>query len=172
MSGFFGYFNTGIFSVFTSRGFNQNDYSGVQISEPNMPNAPQMTGWSNGLRDSDVTWTRSSVLGSGGQDGMTTGGGGILQADCQRWEWNFPPTGCHVRKKVSGIVVNSSGVPVAGVTVDLFNTATGLQVDTQMSASDGSFTCGDPNAVTCFAVADIAGSPETAGTTIQSLTGT
>jgi hypothetical protein len=56
--------------------------------------------------------------------------------------------------------------------VDLFNTLTGLQVDTQISASDGSFTCGDPNAVNCFAVADIAGSPETAGTTIQSLTGT
>lgn len=122
----------------------------------------------NNLRDTDVVWTRCSFPQQGG------GGNGFFSLDSahQFWEWNFPPSGCHVRKIISGVVVNASGVPVAGVTVDLFNTLTGLQVDTQISASDGSFTCGDPNAVNCFAVADIAGSPETAGTTIQSLTGT
>ena len=119
----------------------------------------------------DVLWTRSSVLGSGGQDGMSVGAGGIIQSDCQRWEWYWPPTGCHVRKKVSGVVVNTSGVAVANATVTLFNTASGVLVDTQVSASDGSFTCGDPNSTNCFAVADLQGSPETAGTTIQELTG-
>lgn len=124
------------------------------------------------LQEVDVTWTRSSMLGSGGQDGIVSGAGGILHADCQRWEWNFPPTGCHVRKVVSGVVRNSSGVGVAGATVQLFNTSTGLLVDTQTTASDGSYTCGDPNAVSCFAIAYLPGSPDTAGTTVNTVAGT
>ncbi len=150
----------------------QNDFSGVQIAEPFSPNAPQMTGWANMLDLVDPLWTRTNMPGATGQDGIASGQGGILQADCQRWEWAWPPTGCHVRKLVSGVVINgTTRNPVSGATVRLFNTATGLLVDTQTSGSDGSFTCGDPNAVNCFAVADIAGSPELAGTTIQELTG-
>lgn len=152
-----------------SRG--QNDYSGVQFSEPNMPNPPYKTGWGNDLRDTDVLWTRSSVLGAGGEDGVASGQGGILHADCQRWEWNFPPTGCNVRKVVQGLVVNGSLQGVAGATVQLFNTATGLLVDTQISKSDGTYICGDPNATTCFAVGYLPDSPDTEGTTVNTLTG-
>lgn len=120
------------------------------------------------LQDVDILWTRSSF------PSMFSDSNRVSAEDpmTQRWEWNWPPTGCHVRKKVIGVVLNASASPVAGATVMLFNTATGLLVDTQTSAADGSFTCGDPNAVNCFAVADIAGSPETSGTTIQELTGT
>ncbi len=133
---------------------------------------PQMSAWMNQLRDSDVLWTRSSQLGAAGQNGTPSGQGGIIQADCQRWEWNFPPTGCHVRKVVSGVVLNASSVPIAGATVNLYNTATGLLVDTQTSQADGTYTCGDPNATNCFAVAYLAGSPDTAGTTLNTITGT
>ncbi len=116
-------------------------------------------------RFSDVTWPRSSFPGQ-----LLTNY--LLEATHQLWEYNLEiPTGVHVRKKVSGVVYNVSNTPVSGATVLLFNTATGLQVDSQTSASDGTFNCTDPNAVNCFAVADIAGSPETAGTTIQELTG-
>jgi hypothetical protein len=116
---------------------------------------------------SDIIWTRSSF------PAMFSDSNKVSAEDvmAERWEWYWPPTGCHVRKKVIGKVLNASGAAVSSATVMLFNTATGLLVDTQTSAPDGSFTCGDPNAVNCFAVADLAGSPETAGTTIQELTG-
>lgn len=159
-------------AALTPMGVGQSQNDDV-LQPPDYRNSlPQTRGWMDQLRDTDVTWTRTSTLGSGGQDGIVAGAGGIMQADCQRWEWNFPPTGCHVRKVISGVVVDSGGNPVSGATVKLFNTATGLLVDTQTTASDGSYSCGDPNAVNCFAVADLAGSPETAGTTIQALTGT
>lgn len=130
-----------------------------------------MTAWSNHLRDTDVLWTRSSFPNQTDPGGNGSGFAG-LEAAHQAWEWNWPPTGVHVRKKVSGTVLTSTGVPVSGATVRLFNTATGLQVDTQTTGVDGSFTLGDPNAVNCFAVADATvSSTEESGTTIQELTG-
>lgn len=121
---------------------------------------------------SDFQWVRSQfpVENSNIND--------LNDAAHQYWEWNWPPNrygmglGHSGRKKISGVVRNSEGSPVSGATVDLFNSASGAIVDTQTSAADGSYTCGDPNAVNCFAVADLAGSPETAGTTVQTLTGT
>src|SRR5579863_3145453 len=126
------------------------------LQPPDYRNSPpQMYAWSNDLRDTDILWPRSKILGAGGQDGVGSGQGGVLDAVNQQWEWNFPPTGVHVRKKVSGQVLDSNSNPVSGATVQLFNTSTGLLVDTQTSAVDGSFTCGDPNATNCFAVADL-----------------
>lgn len=135
-------------------------------------NSPGMGGrYDPNWRNTDILWPRSSFpsqldAGSGG-NGM-----GGLDGAHQFWEWNWPPTGSHTRKMISGTVKDSSGNAVSGATVMLFNTATGLLVDTATSGSDGTYTVGDPNNVASFAVADKSGSPETAGTTVQTLTGT
>lgn len=140
-------------------GMNQNDNS---LQPPDYRNSPpQMMAWSNMLRDSDILWPRSSFPHAAVPDGAH-----------QYWEWNWPPTGVHVRKKIIGLVLNSSGAAVSGATVNLFNSGSPpVWVDSATSAVDGSYAVGDPNATNCFAVADLAGSPETAGTTIQELTG-
>jgi hypothetical protein len=121
------------------------------------------------MQEVDILWKRShfSNLGSDPADKVN-----CLNFFWQYWEWCWPPTGCHVPKKVSGIVRDSNGNPVAGATVQLFNTATGTLVDTQTSLSDGSYTCGDPNAVASFAVGYLPDAPDTAGTTVDTLTGT
>lgn len=62
---------------------------------------PQMTGLSKEFRDFDALWPRSSFPGQNTPNGFQNGiGDGAHQA----WEWNWPPTGCHVPKVVSGIV--------------------------------------------------------------------
>ena len=61
---------------------------------------------------------------------------------------------------------------LGSATVQIFNTATGLLVDTVTSDSAGNYFASDPNAVNCFAVAYEAGSPDVAGTTKNNLTGT
>lgn len=88
-----------------------------------------------------------------------------------RTEWERPNvwTGVHRRKLITGLVVDASSNPVSGATVNLYNTSTGIQVDTQTSASDGTYIVGDPNNVNCFVTA-ISGA--TQGITINTLTGT
>ncbi len=118
------------------------------------------------LQEVDVLWVRSSFP-------TQSHGNGFNGSDAahQNWEWSWPPTGVHVRKVISGAVQNSSGVAQAGATVYLFNTATGLLVDTYTSDGDGGYRVGDPNAVACFAVGYEAGSPDTTGATVNTLTG-
>lgn len=139
-------------------GTNLNDWSTVAISEPYTPNAPQMTGWANQLNLVDPLWTRSDFLSSG-----------LLTASY--WEWEVRPTGLHRPKLLSGVVYDLNGAPVSGATVWMFNTATGVLVDTQITASDGSFTCGDPNAVNCMLVAYKAGTPDLSAVSSDALTG-
>ena len=132
------------------------------LQPPDYRNAP------NGQPQySDVVWPRSSLRGADG-----TAIANIWESAHQMWEWIFPPTGVHVEKKISGVTKDSTGAILAGATVMLFNTATGLLVDTVVSDSAGNYYCSDPNAVNCFAVAYEAGSPDVAGTTKNNLTGT
>lgn len=122
------------------------------------------------LRDVDILWTRSSF------PGQTPGNNGFngLNSVHQLWEWSGAgsASGCHVRKVITGSVQDSSGNAQVGATVYLFNTATGLLVDTQVSVGAGNYVVGDPNAVACFAVGYEAGSPDTTGATVNTLTGT
>ncbi len=120
-------------------------------------------------RFTDVLWTRTSFPSQ-----VTNVGNGFpgLDSAHQLWEWNFPPTGCAVRKVVSGTVKDSNGAAVSGATVYLFNTATGALVDTQTSDADGSYRCGDPNNVASFAVGYKTGSPDTTGATVNTVAGT
>lgn len=117
----------------------------------------------------DILWPRSHSLGA-----SCLGGGPILNPDpaAQAWEWNVYTTGSRHRGVFTGVTLNSSGAPLGGCTVMLFNTATGLLVDTQTSDSAGNYKVTDPNNVACFIVAYLPGSPDVAGTTIDELTGT
>lgn len=113
-------------------------------------------------RDFDVMWYRS----------QTFGGIGPLDNIQHVWEWNYPATGHHRPKKISGITKDSTGAVLGGVTVLLFNTATNTFVDTVVSNSVGAYELSDPNNVTCFVVGELAGSPDVAGATDNNLTGT
>jgi hypothetical protein len=119
----------------------------------------------------DVLWPRSQNVGA---TAAMSGVSGMLNPDsaAQAWEWNVYATGSRHRMVFTGQTLNSSGNPIGGCTVQLFNTATGLLVDTQTSDSSGNYKVTDPNNVACFMVAYLPGSPDVAGTTIDELTGT
>jgi hypothetical protein len=133
------------------------DYKSVQVDQRD----PNVSGV-------NFLWPRSSFQGA--QNGMAQPL--ITEAAHQMWEWDVQPTGGHVRTRVTGVTRNNVGAPLGGATVQLFNTSTGLLVDTVTSDSAGNYTASDPNAVACFAVAYEAGSPDVAGTTKNNITGT
>lgn len=145
------------------KGTNQNDDELMLPEYRSSKHSPALM-----LRDSDVLWPRSSFQGTS-DNGATIAT--IWESAHQVWEWSFQPSGGHVRKKISGMTKDSTGAVLGGATVMLFNTATGLLVDTVVSDSAGNYTTSDPNNVACFAVAYEAGSPDVAGTTKNNLTG-
>jgi len=116
----------------------------------------------------DFLWPRSSFIGS--VDGVAAGPY-VTDAVAHYWDPVYSTAGVHVPKKVIGQTLNGAGAALGGCIVQLFNTATGLLVDTQTSDSAGNFSLSDPNNVACFVVAYEAGSPDVAGTTVNTLTG-
>jgi hypothetical protein len=118
------------------------------------------------FRDSDLLWPRPSMLAAD-----ITANPLIFDPLGQLWEWNDYSTGHCVPKRIEGRTLNSSGSPIGGCVVQLFNTASGEMVDSGTSDSAGNYSLGDPNAVDCFVVAYLDGSPDTAGTTVNNLTG-
>jgi len=115
----------------------------------------------------DYLWPRSSF----GMMNSATAAAPLNNAAPQYWEWGYWPAGCSRRVVITGIVQTSGGSPVSGATVVLFNTATNLPLDSFVSRSDGSYVLTDPYAAPCYAVAYHPGSPDTAGTTVDTLTG-
>ena len=111
----------------------------------------------------DMLWPRSHMCA-----------GPLLNPDpqAQAWEVYVLATGSRHRTVFTGKTLNASGGTLAGVTVQLFNTATGQIVDTQVSGAAGDYKVTDPNNVACFLVGYLPGSPDVAGTTIDELTGT
>lgn len=76
---------------------------------------------------------------------------------------------------LSGVTYDSQGVILGGCTVDLFETATDIKLDTKISdATTGAFafTSARYSPATHYLVAYLAGSPDVAGTTVNTLTGT
>jgi hypothetical protein len=123
-------------------------------------------------RDADVLWIRSSFPN---QIGVGGNGCNSLDSAHQEWEWDIHPTGCHVRKKVTGIAYDFNGKAIPSAVVQLFNTSTGLLVDTQTADGAGNFTVEDPNNTTNFMVGYAAGAAkdggDEAGTSVNTLTG-
>lgn len=145
-------------------------HSGMN-SDVIQPNDYRMTLWPDGLEGTtqmlSFEWPRASLLGADFANIAP-----IWDPTPLLWEWNTLISGQHTRKKLSGIVRDSAGNPIAGATVQIFNTATGLLVDTVTTDSSGAYNASDPNAVNCFAVGYEAGAPDVAGTTVNTITGT
>ena len=87
-------------------------------------------------------------------------------------DWGkFKTKGVHARKMFYGVTKDSIGNPLAGCSVDLFNTATDILVDSTVSNALGEFNVGDPNGVACYLVSYKTGTPDVAGTSANTLMG-
>lgn len=75
---------------------------------------------------------------------------------------------------IKGITKNSSGTPISGVIVQAFRTSDDYYMGAVESREDGSYDCPtcSPAGVQHYLVAYKAGSPDTAGTTVNTLTPT
>lgn len=147
--------------------------AGLNVNDEDMQSidfrksAPKGSDPSGYLTDVDQVWPRSRMLGADYAN--------IAPAwdnASGYWEWPVAGMGHRHPKVITGVTKDSSGNPLGGVTVQLFNSATGALVDTAISDSVGNYRLGDPNNVNSFVVAYEAGSPDVAGTTKNNLTGT
>lgn len=74
-------------------------------------------------------------------------------------------------KVIAGVTRDLNGAPLAACTVKLFNSATNAFVGSTISDASGNYSFAvDPSQV-YFEVAYLDGSPDVAGTTVDSLTG-
>ena len=116
-------------------------------------------------RDVDLLWPRSSFTGN---DYTTF----CPPWECRHQDWEYPhvySSGHAFPKVITGVAYAAGGTPLAGATVKLFNTATGALMQTVIADAAGNYVVSDPNNVACFVVAYMAGSPDVAGTTVNTL---
>lgn len=72
---------------------------------------------------------------------------------------------------ISGVTRDSTGAALASCNVDLFNTATDIRMDATTSDGSGAYSFGANWYDQYYAVAYKTGSPDVAGTTVNTLTG-
>jgi hypothetical protein len=72
---------------------------------------------------------------------------------------------------VSGVTRNAAGVATGGCTVKLFNAATDLLTQTATSDASGNYSFAVDKTQVWYVVAYLAGSPDVAGTTVNTLVG-
>jgi hypothetical protein len=113
----------------------------------------------------DILWPRSGFVGMLGSNLASAG-----EHMTRLWAYDLYQQGHQGRTAIEGITRDSAGTALGACTVQLFNTATGLLVDTGTSDAGGYYRLTDPNGVACFAVAYKIGTP-VMGTTINTLTG-
>jgi hypothetical protein len=114
-----------------------------------------------GQQYTEMLWPSAVALG-------LRGGGSPINM-C--WEWMKVAKGVHARRLISGITKNATGAALGGVTVDLYDAPTKTLVDTVVSDAGGYYVAGTPYGTAVFANAYLAGSPDVAGTTINTLVG-
>lgn len=72
---------------------------------------------------------------------------------------------------VSGVTRDALGVAVGSCTVKLFNAATDVLTQTATSDASGNYSFAVDKTQTWYAVAYLAGAPDVAGTTVNTLVG-
>ena len=122
----------------------------------------------------DFLWPRSLIFGA---NGSLTGDCTMLDGMRPLWDFdsfvNDKIAGQGVRlMSVSGTTRNATGGVLGGCNVKLFQTGTDLELGTTISnATTGAFTITSyVDNVTCYLVAYLPGSPDVAGTTVNTLT--
>jgi len=120
-------------------------------------------------------WSFGCRVGGGDLEGYSTVGqsGGLASKDL------FEPYSCDgegtsVSRFIKGTVVDANGDPAANAIVQGFVTATDAYVGQDVSRQDGSYTLATdtPAGTQHYLVAYKAGSPDVAGTTVNTLTST
>ncbi len=146
------------------------------ISKTDERNCPPWYAWdgqdAQPMTD-DWLWTRSQVSGG---DSLGGDGFGILDASRSVYDWdsfvNIPMAGQGQRRQsISGITRNASGAVLGGCVVKLFQTGSDVELGTAVSDPvTGAFNVTSPiDGAACYIVAYLAGSPDVAGTTINTL---
>jgi hypothetical protein len=120
-----------------------------------------------GTQYSDTLWTRSRMIS--GDPGVSAG---TEIMPITRFWWVIAPRGAGGWSRITGITKDSAGAVLGGCTVRLFRTADDVEVDQAVSdAGDGTYSVGVPTDDTYYCVAYLPGSPDVAGTTVNTLTG-
>jgi hypothetical protein len=116
---------------------------------------------------SDRLWPRSRLQGS--DPAAPTDATMVERVEFWR---DDRPLGAGGWGRITGVTKDSAGAVLGGCSVHLFRTADDVEVDQVVSdAGDGTYSVGTPTDDTHYAVAYKAGSPDVAGTTVDTLTG-
>lgn len=140
--------------------------------------------WDRGGARSPMTWKDPNRWYSLWSFGCRVTGGSPIGSDGASWYDTsmkdlFEPYSCdgggtQSCRFIKGITKNSSGTPISGVIVQAFRTSDDYYMGAVESREDGSYDCPtcSPAGVQHYLVAYKAGSPDTAGTTVNTLTPT
>jgi hypothetical protein len=105
---------------------------------------------------------------------MRASGGGPMGSGILRSGWRpapfKSPTFSDEGFVITGVTRDSTGTPLPSVTVDLYLSATDQRVDSTVSDGAGNFTFG-ATAGPYYLVAYKVGTPDVAGTSVNTLTG-
>lgn len=116
----------------------------------------------------DRLWPRSRIIGS---DPASPVAAAQVFSRVEYWQ-DVQPKGAGGWGRISGVTRDAAGAVLGGCTVDLFRTSDDLKRDSVVSdAGDGTYSVGADTDATHYAVAYLAGSPDRAGTTVNTLTG-
>lgn len=120
----------------------------------------------------DSLWSFGCRVGGGDLEGYAQGAG-LMSAD------PFEPYSCdgqgtQTKRFIRGVAKDENGVPISGVTVQGFVTATDAYVGEDVSRDDGTYVLGTETVagVAHYLVAYKPGSPDIGGTTVNTLTST
>ena len=119
-------------------------------------------------------WSYGCRIGGGDLEGYAVNGAGGLSSKDLFEPYSCDGEGTQTKRFIKGTVLDSVSVPVSGAIVQGFVTATDAFVGEVQSREDGSYDLGTETiaGVQHYLVAYKPGSPDTAGTTVNTLTST
>ena len=120
-------------------------------------------------------WSYGCRTGGGDAEGYAPAGNGQGLAGCDLYEpYSCDGEGTQTKRFIRGTVLDANGTAVAGALVQGFVTATDAFVGEVQSNLDGTYALGTETlpGVAHYLVAYKPGSPDTAGTTVNTLTST
>ena len=151
-------------------------WSGTLLAPTDERNNASWYGWNGGDATpycDDFLWPRSLIFGA---NASLTGDCTILDGMRPLWDFdsfvNSPRSSVGQRlMSVSGTTRNAAGAVLGGCNVKLFQTGTDIELGTTVSDPIlGTFTITSyVDGVTCYLVAYLPGSPDVAGTTVNTL---